>query len=403
LNTLPHLRNTRLAGLAAGALLLAGCATYDPGPPLVLTGDPVIDTRARLERAPPRDRVLWQYQLAAEQVRAGQADAARATLDDALALASGVLTADAGTRRARSLFGAESEKTFIGEPYERVMAWFYRGLLYWRDGEPDNARAAFRTGQVLDTDPENQRAASDYVLLELLDAQATAQLGGDGSSHLARARELAGTARPVEVNSSATVLFFAEFGRAPQKYAAGNYGEQLRFRAGPSRLQAARLTVAGRTIPLPALDDLAFQASTRGGRVMDHILGNKVVFREAASSVGQAAIIAGAAILERDADKRRRGEGGSEGRENLGVGLIAAGVFAEILSAATQTRADTRAWSNLPQYLAYVPLELPPGDHPAVLEFLDAKGKPVPAHTQNFTIQAGQPGRPTVLLRSALH
>jgi hypothetical protein len=30
---------------------------------------------------------------------------------------------------------------FIGEPYERAMAYYYRGLLYWRDGEIDNARA----------------------------------------------------------------------------------------------------------------------------------------------------------------------------------------------------------------------------------------------------------------------
>lgn len=382
--------------LLAAALLLGGCATVDTRPPPVLTGDPVTDTRAWLDRSPDRDRVLWQYRLAAVQIRAGDSPGAAQTLDDALALAGSVMTADAGTRRARSLFGAETEKTYIGEPYERVMAWFYRGLLYWGSGEPDNARAAFRTGQVIDTDPENQRLGSDFVLLDLLDAQATAQLGGDFSAELERARVLAPD-RGLDVAPGATVLFFAEFGIAPEKFAGGRYGEQLRFRAGPSRLRSARLTVADRTIPLRPLDDLAFQATTRGGRVMDHILGNKVVFREAAQDVGQAAVIAGAAVLA-------GGDGeNSEGRRNLGYGLIAAGVLAGIVAQATETRADTRTWDNLPQYLAYAPLDLPAGDHPARLEFLDGKGRAVPEFTQTFSLRAGLPGQPSIILRSSTH
>ena len=46
---------------------------------------------------------------------------------------------DKDAKKARSLFHEESKKGFIGEPYERVMAYYYRGLLYWRDGEPDVA------------------------------------------------------------------------------------------------------------------------------------------------------------------------------------------------------------------------------------------------------------------------
>ena len=34
------------------------------------------------------------------------------------------------------------------------MAFYYRGLLYWRDGQPDNARACFRSAQFIDADAE---------------------------------------------------------------------------------------------------------------------------------------------------------------------------------------------------------------------------------------------------------
>ena len=63
--------------------------------------------------------------------------------------------------RARGLFAAERTKPFIGEPYERVMAYYYRGILYWRDGQPDNARACFRSGQVIDSDPSARRGSAN--------------------------------------------------------------------------------------------------------------------------------------------------------------------------------------------------------------------------------------------------
>ena len=44
--------------------------------------------------------------------------------------------ADKSARKARGYFHEESSKGFRGEPYERVMAYYYRGILYWMDGEP---------------------------------------------------------------------------------------------------------------------------------------------------------------------------------------------------------------------------------------------------------------------------
>ena len=61
------------------------------------------------------------------------------------------------------------KKTFIGEPYERSMAYFYRGVIYWMDGELDNARACFKSAEFEDSDAENEEYTGDWVLPDYLD------------------------------------------------------------------------------------------------------------------------------------------------------------------------------------------------------------------------------------------
>jgi hypothetical protein len=299
------------------------------------------------------------------------------------------------------MFRNESDKPFLGEPYERVMANYYRAILYWRDGEPDNARALFRTAGLLDSDTEEKTYAGDYVLCDYLDGYVTAKLGGDGSDALARAIASAraqSRPAPPPYDPSANVLFFVEFGRGPRKVAAGQYGEMLRFQAGPVTASAARLEIAGRAIALPAYDDLFFQAITRGGRVMDHILGNKAVFKTGANTVGDAALM-GAAIAANS-----RGEDSG----TAALALAAVGLISKLTAAATTPAADTRQWDNLPRYLGFHALKLPPGDHPATLTFLDAGGRAIGSLTQQFTVTVaapttlGEAPRDTVIYRSEL-
>ncbi len=85
-----------------------------------------------------------------DELRHGQAD----ILDDAITRVGRHLRSDKNAKKARSYFHEEKEKTFIGEPYERVMAYYYRGILYWMDGELDNARACFRSGELEDSSSE---------------------------------------------------------------------------------------------------------------------------------------------------------------------------------------------------------------------------------------------------------
>ncbi|MDR2675023.1 MAG: DUF4399 domain-containing protein [Opitutaceae bacterium] len=394
---------TTAAALAAAALLLlAGCASTPPPPPGTPAGDPIADGRARLAAAPKKDKVLHQYRLAATTLRRGEPAEAKALLDDALMTAAanyGNVNAEAA--KSRRMFRRESDKPFIGEPYERIMANYYRAILYWRDGEPDNARALLRTAALLDSDTGEKTYAADYVLCDYLDGLATAKLGGDGSDAFARAAASAraqGRPAPPPCDPAANVLLFVEFGHGPRKTASGQYGEMLRFQPGPATAAAARLEIAGRAIALPAYDDLYFQATTRGGRVMDHILGNKAVFKTGADTVGDAAL-AGAYIAA-------RGHGEDSGKAALALATV--GLIGKLTAAATTPAADTRQWDNLPRYLGFHALRLPPGDHPATLTFLDAAGRPLAALTQRFTITVAAPPPPgeaprdTIIHRSEL-
>ena len=379
-------------------LVLAGCATA-PRSTILYTGDPVIDGRAELAAARPQDRVMWNYRVALAALRVGNFEEAKLRLDEAILNMGGLINNSADAAKARGLFSGENAKVFIGEPYERVMAYYYRGLLYWCEGQPDNARACFRSGQFIDSDAETAEYKSDYVLLDYLDGFASEKLSADGADAWKRAQANArGQALP-DYDKQANVVVFAEFGRGPSKYAGGEFGEQLRFMINDSPARSAALTVAGRTIALPAYDDLNFQATTRGGRVMDHILGNKAVFKRTANTVGDVALVGGVIA----ADNMRRYNGSkNHDMENAAIALGAIGLISKIASAATTPDADTRMWNNLPQRLSFAALRLPVGQHAATLDFFDATGQRLAALTQQLTIVVDDESRDTVVFLSEL-
>ncbi len=376
------------AWLPALALAAAGCASSKPPSGPALTGDPIQDDHTLMRQSPPRDRVVWEYRLAASAMRLGRFDEAKKALDDALPRIGGIISNDKDARTARSLFHEEAKKIFIGEPYERVMAYYYRGILYWMDGEPDNARACFRSAQFQDADVENKQYAADYVLLDYLDGFITARLGGDGSDSLKRATANAKGSAPPPYYLKANVMLFLDFGHGPQKFATGAYQEQLRFRPGPPGATSVSLTVSPQTFVLVPYDDLYIQATTRGGRVVDHILANKAVFKTTTSVVGDAAMVSGVALAASD-------------QPEAGAIVGGIGLLTKLISVATVPRADIRAWDNLPRYLSFATLEMPPGAHQILVAFRDAGGRTLVTKQVSFTVT--DPSKDTVLFVSELN
>ena len=376
--------------LLAVLLTVAGCATTAKHQ-VVLTGDITVDAPNAMANGPPRDRVLWEYRLALGAMRRGQFDLAKRNLDDALLTLSGIYGKDADAKKARSYFHAEAKKTFIGEPYERSMAYIYRGLLYWMDGEPDNARACFRSAEFEDGDAENHEYAGDWVLPEYLDGLATTKLHGDGADAFKRAQAIAKGVTLPPYLSNANALFFIEFGPGPTKFATGQYGEELRFHTASSPVASAELKVDALQIPIAPTDDVSFQATTRGGRVMDHILGNKAVFKSTTDIAGNVALIGGLTTAAVSRDRTT---------QEVGLGIALAGLVSKVVSAATTPAADTRSWDNLPRYLSFVSLPLPVGQHVATIQFHDPAGQVLSYLTKTITINITTTDRDKVVLVS---
>ena len=86
--------------------------------------------------------------------------------------------------------------------------------------------------------------------------------------------------------------------------------------------------------------------------------------------------------------------------QEAGLGLALAGLVSKVVSAATTPAADTRAWDNLPQFLCFAATSLPPGQHPATVEFLNASGAPLPALTKTLTVMVTSSTRDTVVFLS---
>lgn len=376
---------------AALVLALAGCAT-EPQRQVLLTGDVMVDGPEAIAYGPPRDKVLWEYRTAAAAMRQAKFALAKQYLDDAIARVQGVYGPDSEARKSRGYFHAESKKTFIGEPYERSMAYIYRGILYWMDGEPDNARACFRSAEFEDSDTVDHQYAGDWVLPDYLDGLATAKLGGDGADAFKRAQASAKGVTLPPYNLKANVLFFLEFGPGPTKFAAGAYQEMLYFNDPRSPVTSAEINVDALSVPVSPTDDVGFQAITRGGRVMDHVLANKAVFKATTDVAGNLAILGGAATL-------LAGGGRDATMNEVGGGLIAAGILSKLVSAATIPAADTRGWDNLPHYLSFACLPMAPGPHTATVEFLGPGGL-MPGLTKSVSFVMPADGKDKVIFIS---
>lgn len=299
-------------------------------------------------------------------MRSGRFVDAKRLLDQVIPIIGGIISGTSDAKRSRSLFAAESSKTFIGEPYERVMAYYYRGVLYWMDGEYDNARACFKTGLFIDSDASTRQFSADYALLEYLDGLATQILGGDGSLNLKRSREVARLCYPPDYVVDFNVALFVDYGNGPTKYATGKYAEQLRFRSGVSDSDCAVLEMDGREVSLDPFDDVNFQASTRGGREMDYILDRKAHYK---SETGEMA------------DKLNRGETVTFNKSlfhnmfQFKATLTGNGFGEPIKSVSEHMKpaADVRCWNNLPQYLSFTTLKLNPGEHKVTVKFKSKK------------------------------
>ncbi|MDX1803177.1 MAG: hypothetical protein R3292_03795 [Alcanivorax sp.] len=291
-----------------------------------------------------RNEVLNLMEIGAQAFKQGELDSARRALDKAIENIESVYADNEAARKARSLWYEEGEKDFKGEPYERAMAFYYRGLIYLIDGDYGNAHATFLNGVLQDAFAEEQQYSADFASLVYLAGWAAKMDGNDrlASKHFEEFHRFHPDA-PLPASSDNT-LIVAETGTAPRKLADGVGHHELVYRRGKAFTETrAKVTGAGLNLTLYPAEDVFFQASTRGGRGVDRIIDGKVQFKQATGNTGDAmtslsqnSLITGVAT-------------GIGGGISAGFSAITAmGVAAQGMSARTRTRVDTRYWNNLP-------------------------------------------------------
>ncbi len=356
-------------------LLLTGCASQSARP-----GEAGVaaffhgDYRGAQQRLAPaaaqtdENFVLNNVRLGSAALADYDLDAAEGAFLRAYEVINSVGVNDGG-RSLGAVLVSENLKVWKGEPYERAMANFYLGLVYYMRHDYANARAAFENSlfklrdygespNAANSADQYRQVESDFALGYLMLARSWQRLGEDDKAlkYFNRVPELRNYLMPLgdpEVNRKSNLLLVVDFGFAPRKVT--NYdGAIVGFSPTPQQagpVPPPAVIVDGRPVDLKGRGrppvDLVAVAQERRWQDIDTI-------RTIKTTVGTGLIAGGAYGLTRH----------SHNDQAVGLGLIAAGLLLKAGSTA-----DVRQWEMLPRTTFVLPLDLDPGRHDVTVEF----------------------------------
>jgi tetratricopeptide (TPR) repeat protein len=277
-------------------------------------------------------------------MESGDYATAEKAFDAAIERIEAIYADNPNAQKAKSVFAAEKVKDFKGEPYERAMTYYYRGVLYLRSGDYQNARASFLSAERQTTLSEAESYDSTFGLMDYLAGWASS-CDGDAT----RAKDLADRAAKAQpqvfgsLQPSVNYIGLVDVGTGPVKVAVGQYKEKLTFKAGDNSVSADTIQATSATIGDPVVaGDINWQATTRGGRPVDAILNGKAQWKGGTSTAASVLGSVGYATAL---------QGAITGNNNLsafgGISMLA-GFGTHLVAKAMTAEADTRTWSNLP-------------------------------------------------------
>jgi tetratricopeptide (TPR) repeat protein len=356
-------------------LLLAGPAACRSSPAYRAPhySDPEVNYRAIVNDGkkgiPVEDEALWRCELASAAILVGEERVAF----NSLHAASGIMGTLESTsaENARATFGQESIKTWKGDPHERCMNALYKGVLYWRRGDLDNASACFKRGLLADGWSEAGAHQRDFEVLMFLLGWVSA-LRGDQEQADFSFREAALLRpenrffldpRPLENN----VLVLAGLGFGPRRIRAGNEGEDVRYVPRLYEERALEVLVDGFVVGRTEMaTDVYHQAVTRGDKVIDRIRRGKAVFKTGTRAAGWLLLYEGARV------------------DDGSLALLGAALL--VISSLTRPEADIRHWSALPGEMHVLPLTIAPGPHRLTVRTVDRDEHLNPAEERHFDV-----------------
>jgi hypothetical protein len=120
-----------------------------------------------------KEKALSFADVGINAVHFGDCDTAKKALDNAIAIMDSKITNKEMLEEVMSLSGSEKDKIFKGEPHEKAVCYFYRGLIYLSDGDFENARACFVNGEIqTDKYTDNEAVRGNWLSLRYLRALA---------------------------------------------------------------------------------------------------------------------------------------------------------------------------------------------------------------------------------------
>ena len=294
-----------------------------------------------------RNQVLNLMRIGKSAFDHGDLRSAANAFDSAIMQVESVYGNSQSAAKARSLWYEEGSKEFKGEPYERSMLYYYRGLIYLAEEDFENARASFLNAIMQDAFAEEEQNRSDFGSQLFLVGWAAQKMG---SPELAKQafNELATIAPDFTPPPTAhDVLIIAESGAAPRKLADGVGHHQLVYRRGKKIVdnQVEFVEVDGDKLNLSTNEDIYWQASSRGGRHIDRIIDGKVSFKTTTEDLGSALSGLGTSAIYLAAPL--------DNSAGIGAGIALVGVGMMAISANSKVRADTRYWDNIPNLLHF--------------------------------------------------
>lgn len=358
-------------------LLLALCLG---GPALAEAPPELAPLYGRLEQQGLGNAVLNQMEIGIRSYELGRRDLAAAAFDSALTQIETIYANNENAAKARSLWYDEGRKDFKGEPYERVMAYFYRGLLYLEEKDYGNARASFEGGMLQDAFAEEEQHRFDFALMAFMSGWASHLEKNDVMQ--ARAFEELKKLRAdfTLPDPAHDTLVIVETGTAPRKLADGVGHYELVYRRGKFFTeQRVQLAVNGQNAVAYPMEDIFWQATSRGGRAVDRIIKGKASFRNTNAGMGT--------VLTETSGVLQVFSGGDSALGGVVAGLGILGAAQLFVASKVQAKADTRSWTGLSDAVHVYTLKARPGQK-AALTFTDKAGAPLPDLSRTIDLPA---------------
>lgn len=233
-------------------------------------------------------------------------------------------------------------------------------------------------------------------------------------------------------NPETNLFVIQQIGQSPSKIRRGKYGQEVSFYTHPDPVERTITTLRRDDNMMPThfavsthAESIDYQAKTRGGREMDHVLKGKAQFRDAmnissavASGVGTVATVAAVSAATTmvtttttTAYVTAQGTIATATTTSVGpAGAAAAGPLiavaataialkfvADVFADATHPEGDIRGWHELPRQMLFMCGTVNPGDYNLVSRSFDALGRAAPDNDLHVRFVTSK-DRPTLLL-----